>query len=58
VRPPLAVAAGLALVLAQAAHAAQAPHAVFGLRAGGNPKLGYFVYPLAQGATASGTVIV
>jgi hypothetical protein len=31
---------------------------VFGLRAGGNPKLGYFVYPLAAGGSTSGTVIV
>jgi hypothetical protein len=46
------------LAAAQAAQAADAPHAVFGLRAGGNPKLGYFVYPLAPGATRSGTVIV
>jgi len=54
----VAVTSALALVLAQAAHAAQAPHAVFGLRAGGNPKLGYFVYPLAAGASQNGTVIV
>jgi hypothetical protein len=46
------------LLFAQAARAAQPPRAVFGLRAGGNPKLGYFVYPLAPGATTSGTVIV
>jgi MYXO-CTERM domain-containing protein len=31
---------------------------VFGLRAVGNPKLGYFVYPLAPGASRSGAVIV
>jgi hypothetical protein len=53
-----AVLAVLAFVLAPAAEAGQAPHAVFGLRAGGNPKLGYFVYPLAPGATRSGSVIV
>jgi hypothetical protein len=45
-------------VLVQSAQAASEPHAVFGLRAGGNPKLGYFVYQLAPGATQSGTVIV
>ena len=54
----LTTAALVGLAFAQAAHAAQAPHAVFGLRAGGNPKLGYFVYPLAPGATRSGSVIV
>lgn len=47
------------LVAAPAAPAASpAPDAVFGLRAGGNPKLGYFVYRLAPGGSVSGTVIV
>jgi hypothetical protein len=54
----LALAALLALVLTQTAEAAQAPHAVFGLRAGGNPKRGYFVYPLQPGTAQTGTVIV
>src|SRR4051794_20136534 len=31
---------------------------VFGLRAGGNPKLGYFVYRATPGATRTGEVIV
>jgi hypothetical protein len=38
--------------------AAAAPAPVFGLRAVGNPKLGYFVYDLAAGATTTGAVIV
>lgn len=46
----------LALVLPAAAHAAKGP--VFGLRAVGNPKLGYFVYKLAPGAVQRGSVIV
>ena len=45
------------LALAPAAGAA-APSAVFGLRAVGNPKLGYFVYDLGAGATRKGAVIV
>jgi opacity protein-like surface antigen len=47
----------LALVLAPLA-AAAAKQPVFGLRAAGNPKLGYFVYPLAPGAARVGGVIV
>ena len=39
----------LALVLAPGATAATR-QPVFGLRAAGNPKLGYFVYPLKPGA--------
>jgi len=59
VRRALAVVAlAGAVAVPQAARAAVAPHAVFGLRAGGNPKLGYFVYPLAPGATQQGSVIV
>jgi hypothetical protein len=46
----------VALGLAPAAHAAGGP--VFGLRAVGNPKLGYFVYPLQPGHAAHGAVIV
>src|SRR5207244_6003845 len=46
-----------ALVLAPLA-AAAAKQPVFGLRAAGNPKLGYFVYPLAPGAARTGGVIV
>jgi hypothetical protein len=44
------------LVLAPAAAATGGP--VFGLRAAGNPKLGYFVYKLAPGASKQGSVIV
>lgn len=47
-----------AAVATQPAGAAEAPKAVFGLRAGDNPKLGYFVYPLEPGASRSGTIIV
>src|SRR3954451_858601 len=46
-----------ALVLAPLASAA-AKQPVFGLRAAGNPKLGYFVYPLKPGASRTGGVIV
>ena len=53
-----AAVAAVALLGAAAPAAAAAPHAVFGLRAGGNPKLGYFVYPLRPGAAVSGSVIV
>jgi hypothetical protein len=37
---------------------AAAPAAVFGLRAAGNPKLGYFVYSAAPGRAIAGAVIV
>jgi hypothetical protein len=47
----------LALVLAPLATAA-APAPVFGLRAVGNPKLGYFVYSLAPGSVHQGGVII
>src|SRR5258705_7760295 len=47
----------LALVLAPLATAA-APAPVFGLRAVGNPKLGYFVYSLPTGAVQQGGVII
>src|SRR6478735_3648016 len=54
----LVAAAFLAtLTLAPGAGAA-APSAVFGLRAVGNPTLGYFVYDLGPGATRKGAVIV
>ena len=53
----LAVISLAALALAPAAGAATSGP-VFGLRGVGNPKLGYFVYPLAPGATRSGAVIV
>lgn len=46
-----------ALALAPAA-AAATQGAVFGLRAVGNPKLGYFVYKLPAGGTKSGAIIV
>jgi len=49
----------LALALAPAAAAATAPVGpVFGLRAVGNPKLGYFVYPASAGTTLQGAVTV
>ena len=47
----------LALVLAPLAAAAPKT-AVFGLRAVGNPKLGYFVYSLAPGSVQQGAVII
>src|SRR5437763_16909376 len=47
----------LALVVAPVATAATR-QPVFGLRAAGNPKLGYFVYPLKPGAARTGSVIV
>lgn len=47
----------LALVLAPLAAAAP-KSAVFGLRAVGNPKLGYFVYSLAPGSVQQGGVII
>lgn len=52
--------AALAFLLLAAAPAAQAATngPVFGLRAAGNPKLGYFVYTLAPGASRSGAIIV
>ena len=53
----LAAVLALALVLTPAAGAA-AKGPVFGLRAVGNPKLGYFVYTLAPGAAQRGAVIV
>ena len=46
-----------ALLLAPVAGAAS-NGPVFGLRAAGNPKLGYFVYSLAPGATRTGGIIV
>lgn len=46
-----------ALVLASSAGAATSGP-VFGLRAAGNPKTGYFVYPLSPGATRTGAVVV
>ncbi|HZT91781.1 MAG TPA: DUF916 domain-containing protein [Gaiellaceae bacterium] len=58
-RRRLGLVAAAALLLAPAAHAARpTPSAVFGLRAVGNPKVGYFVYDLGHGATQSGAVIV
>lgn len=53
----LAVWSLAVLALAPAAAAATSGP-VFGLRGLGNPKLGYFVYPLAPGAERSGAVIV
>jgi hypothetical protein len=53
----LAASLLLALVLAPLATAA-APAPVFGLRAVGNPKLGYFVYSLPAGSVQQGGVII
>jgi hypothetical protein len=47
----------IGLTLAPAARAASAGP-VFGLRAQGNPKLGYFIYDLAAGAKKTGAIIV
>ena len=47
----------LALLVVPAAQAASTGP-VFGLRAGGNPKLGYFVYSVAPGSAAHGSIIV
>ena len=52
---PLAVLL-VALALAPTAAARTGP--VFGLRAVGDPKLGYFVYPLSAGSTVHGAVAV
>ncbi|MCW2963320.1 MAG: putative protein of unknown function cell surface [Actinomycetia bacterium] len=54
---PLAATLLLALVLAPLAAAAPKTP-VFGLRAVGNPKLGYFVYSLPPGAVQQGGVII
>jgi hypothetical protein len=48
----------LALAFAPLASAAATKGPVFGLRAVGNPKLGYFVYPLAPGGLQQGGVII
>jgi hypothetical protein len=53
----LAAAVLIALLLAPLA-AAATKQPVFGLRAVGNPKLGYFVYPLTPGSARQGGVIV
>lgn len=55
----LAVLVALACLALPAVAQAAAPHAaVFGLRAVGNAKLGYFVYSIAPGAARTGSVIV
>jgi hypothetical protein len=54
-RAALTLVLGLALV----PQALAAPKsAVFGLRAAGDPRLGYFVYPMAAGTARHGAVIV
>jgi hypothetical protein len=53
----LTVLALLALLVAPAAEAASTGP-VFGLRAAGNPKLGYFVYSVSPGSAAHGAIIV
>src|SRR5579862_6980426 len=58
-RTLIAALAVLALAPAAVASAAKAPAGpIFGLRAVGNPKLGYFVYPVSAGTTLHGAVIV
>ncbi len=49
---------GATMLGVPAAQAAPGKGPVFGLRAGGNPKLGYFVYELAPGGSRTGRVIV
>src|SRR3954468_21066217 len=56
-RRRLLPAALLVLALPSLAQAAT-KQPVFGLRAAGNPKLGYFVYSAAPGAARNGAVIV
>jgi len=56
-RRRLLAAALLVLALPSLAQAAT-KQPVFGLRAAGNPKLGYFVYSAAPGAARNGAVIV
>jgi hypothetical protein len=56
VRRFLAIALAGLLLAPLASAATKGP--VFGLRAVGNPKLGYFIYPLAPGETKHGAVIV
>ena len=53
----LAVLALLALTVAPVAQAAD-NGPVFGIRAVGNPKLGYFVYSVPPGGTTHGAIIV
>jgi hypothetical protein len=48
----------LALALAPAALAAAPIGPVFGLRAVGNPRLGYFVYPASAGAVIHGAISI
>ena len=57
-RIALLALAVFALATGASAAAATTKAPVFGLRALGNPKLGYFVYTLAPGATHSGAVVV
>jgi hypothetical protein len=54
----LAVLSLLAVLLLAPAARAAGTGPVFGLRAQGNPKLGYFVYDLAAGTTKTGAIIV
>src|SRR4051812_23724959 len=55
-RRVLAVALVALTLPSLAAAAAKQP--IFGLRAAGNPKVGYFVYSIPPGATRRGGVIV
>ena len=54
----LLIALSVALVLAPTAAAAKPVGPIFGLRAVGNPKLGYFVYPAKAGSVLHGAVAV
>jgi hypothetical protein len=53
----LAILTLVALVLVPVAHAATSGP-VFGIRAGGNPKLGYFVYNARPSTVRNGSIIV
>ena len=58
-RPLIALSAALALALAPVAAAAKpVVGPIFGVRAIGNPKLGYFVYPANAGSVLHGAVAV
>ena len=54
----LLIALSVALALAPIAAAAKPVGPIFGVRAIGNPKLGYFVYPASAGSVLHGAVAV
>src|SRR6266571_7499784 len=58
-RPLIALSIGITLAFAPAVAAAAKPVGpIFGVRAIGNPKLGYFVYPANAGSVLHGAVAV